>query len=276
MFLFIAATFTEAFLILNFNTSHVLIHQIPYLNATLLYGFQYISCSYSSTVKCVAVVWMQGFQYISCSYSSAEHVKDVERLTGYFNTSHVLIHPDIAEYCASAISFQYISCSYSSVWDGEGEAPDKFQYISCSYSSTKANADAFKTKLFQYISCSYSSLDAAGRCPAKKFQYISCSYSSLSGIDGSASGYHFNTSHVLIHQAIGGAVGGVKNDFNTSHVLIHLLCLQRRRTTIRISIHLMFLFIGNGRTGRGSETSISIHLMFLFIRDRVGNTVNNV
>ena len=87
---------------------------------------------------------------------------------------------------------------------------------------------------------------------------------------------HFNTSHVLIH--LTGWTGEVitRHNFNTSHVLIHPRPSGERRSRKGISIHLMFLFIGNGRTGRGSETSISIHLMFLFIRDRVGNTVNNV
>ena len=99
----------------------------------------------------------------------------------------------------------------------------------------------------------------------ERFQYISCSYLSFIFISFYFNNSYFNTSHVLIYRLRCRNRIHPQKHFNTSHVLIYLSFLSPFILIIRISIHLMFLFIAYAAEIEYIRKNISIHLMFLFI-----------
>ena len=97
---------------------------------------------------------------------------------------------------------------------------------------------------FQYISCySLSKAIVEGQGWRSWFQYISCY---------SLSNQKFFYQHPV-------------KRFNTSHVTLYPFSCSVYSFIIRVSIHLMLLFIDKGRTGNKRRTGVSIHLMLLFI-----------
>ena len=101
--------------------------------------FQYISCCYLSKEVTEKERGNKLFQYISCCYLSKTYCT-ILASSGSFNTSHVVIYPDLLLKATTTLTFQYISCCYLShkaiyyIF-----ASFKFQYISCCYLSEKRN-----------------------------------------------------------------------------------------------------------------------------------------
>ena len=98
-------------LLMDSNTSHVLIYHKALSFMCVLDGFKYISCSYLSNGYRSAVSRQKKFKYISCSYLSAQ--KTMDRIArGYSNTSHVLIYQIGADrkllYCQIQIHLMFL------------------------------------------------------------------------------------------------------------------------------------------------------------------------
>ena len=127
------------------------------------------------------------------------------------------------------------------------------------------------------------------------FQYISCYCLSLSVFNASSVNQDFNTSHVTVYQSRALARVLESSDFNTSHVTVYRMNFAQKRkkweyfntshvtvyqrmekdslSDLRISIHLMLLFIACSSLYYGTDTRISIHLMLLFITSDVNDNV---
>ena len=118
------------------------------------------------------------------------------------------------------------------------------------------------------------------------FQYISCCYLLINGVASLPSQMGFNTSHVVIYYRSPPVKLSSLNCFNTSHVVIYFRCKTPEIYRLRVSIHLMLLFIELQSSSNYKELSfntshvviyylyilyfpfysiVSIHLMLLFI-----------
>ena len=81
--------------------------------------------------------------------------------------------------------------------------------------------------------------------------------------------YDFNTSHVTVY-----LIGCVSTPIGRKFQYISCYCLSQESNkgcrNVRISIHLMLLFIECNKARCKSSNIISIHLMLLFILDWIG------
>ena len=162
-----------------------------------------------------------------------------------FNTSHVTLYHNSAEYHVPGDSFQYISC-YS---------------LSISTFFWMRSRTRFNT--------SHVTLYRSDRCRKPRdfneFQYISCYSLSLSRISPTVSPACFNTSHVTLYPEGGDLAFIITARFNTSHVTLYPGAALQIFLLSFVSIHLMLLFILKKLLFHQCFTIVSIHLMLLFI-----------
>ena len=141
--------------------------------------------------------------------------------------------------------FQYISCySLSASAERITVLYPKFQYISCyslsrkgmGYGTSGMRVSIHLMLLFIWL-CLYKV-----SC-GLMFQYISCySLSVMAGTQGTFR-TSFNTSHVTLYLILRGLDSLYRVRFNTSHVTLYLHPASQSSAHVRVSIHLMLLFI---------------------------------
>ena len=104
-------------------------------------------------------------------------------------------------------------------------------------------------RVFKYISCyCLSRLATMAAEQLRGFKYISC-YCLSALRRGSASRHsHSNTSHVIVYRPRGPAGTFWLMNSNTSHVIVYRALAAIRKEVDTIQIHLMLLFIANGRS----------------------------
>ena len=76
---------------------------------------------------------------------------------------------------------------------------------------------------------------------------------------------NFNTSHVTVYHNLLSVYYSANHHFNTSHVTVYHRLVGGFKSFLRISIHLMLLFIARQKNRSIKQLLISIHLMLLFI-----------